>query len=101
LGADILIVFIIFSIKSVEIMKIMVVFIVYMFVHGFHVKEKCFLSFFRSIFQENFEIQDGRQRSHDQPIEKKFQTICFSSQLYQLVMIWNGSEKSIITLLNV
>jgi hypothetical protein len=55
-----------------------------MFVHGFQVKEKCFpiFGFFRKnffqIFQENFEIQDGRQRSHYHPIEKKFQTSFFS-----------------------
>jgi hypothetical protein len=32
----------------------------------------CLGNIFFQIFQENFEIQDGRQRSHDHPIETKF-----------------------------
>jgi hypothetical protein len=75
-----------------------------MFVHGFQVKEKfSYLSFFRKhffqIFQENFEIQDGRQRSHDHPIEKKkFQQSFF---LHIAISIGHAIEvkKSIITLL--
>jgi hypothetical protein len=55
---------------------------------------------FPLIFQENFEIQDGRQRSHDHPIEKtNFKNVF----LHIAISAWScyGSEKSIIkTLLN-
>jgi hypothetical protein len=38
----------------------------------------CFLgNIFFPIFQENFEIQDGRQRSHDHPIEKIIKMFSF------------------------
>jgi hypothetical protein len=49
-----------------------------MFVHRFQVKEKFFLSYF---FGKNFEIQDGRQRSHDHPIEKFFKKVFFFTEL--------------------
>jgi hypothetical protein len=40
---------------------------------------------FFQIFQENLKIQDGRQRSHDHPIEKKFKKVFFFT--YQLVKL--------------
>jgi hypothetical protein len=37
-----------------------------------------YLSFLGNIFfQENFEIQDGHQRSHDHPIEKNSKQVFF------------------------
>jgi benzoyl-CoA reductase/2-hydroxyglutaryl-CoA dehydratase subunit BcrC/BadD/HgdB len=82
LGADILVVFIIFFDKKCwNYENNGRFFIVYMFVHGFQVKEKFFLSFFRKhffqIFQENFEIQAGHHRLVTWPLNKNFK-ICFS-----------------------
>jgi hypothetical protein len=44
-------------------------------------------SFFQ-IFQEDFEIQDGRQRSYDHPIEKIQQKSFFSLSNISYAMLW-------------